>query len=72
MSLRFHFELFVGRVAELESLGVFADESPENLMEYRIYYDIQQVAYPGWWVFAVGLVLISGHGNDSGPNSPLL
>jgi hypothetical protein len=28
-------------------------------MEYRVYYDIQQVAYPGWWIFAVGLLFIS-------------
>src|SRR5262249_26377321 len=28
-------------------------------MEYRVYYDIQQVAYPGWWIFALGLLFIS-------------
>jgi hypothetical protein len=28
-------------------------------MEYRVYYDIQQVAYPGWWVFAIALFFIS-------------
>jgi hypothetical protein len=28
-------------------------------MEYRVYYDIQQVIYPAWWVMAVGLLIIS-------------
>jgi hypothetical protein len=28
-------------------------------MEYQVYYDIQHVAYPGWWIFAVGLLFIS-------------
>ena len=28
-------------------------------MEYQVAYDIQQVAYPGWWIFGVGLVFIS-------------
>jgi hypothetical protein len=25
-------------------------------MEYQVAYDIQQVTYPGWWIFVVGLV----------------
>jgi hypothetical protein len=28
-------------------------------MQYQVLYDIQQIAYPGWWIFGVGFVLIS-------------
>ncbi|MGH9970246.1 MAG: hypothetical protein ACREBG_20955 [Pyrinomonadaceae bacterium] len=28
-------------------------------MEYQIAYDIQQVAYPGWWIFGAGLFFIA-------------
>jgi hypothetical protein len=28
-------------------------------MDYQVTYDIQQVAYPGWWIFGVGLVFVS-------------
>ena len=28
-------------------------------MEYQVAYDIQQIAYHGWWIFGVGLVFIS-------------
>jgi hypothetical protein len=28
-------------------------------MEYQVTYDIQQVAYPSWWIFGVGLVFVS-------------
>ena len=28
-------------------------------MEYQVAYDIQQAAYPGWWIFGAGLVFIA-------------
>ena len=28
-------------------------------MGYQVYYDIQQVGYPGWWIFGVGAFFIS-------------
>ena len=28
-------------------------------MEYQVAYDIQNVMYPGWWIFAVGLLFFS-------------
>ena len=27
-------------------------------MQYQVVYDIQQVNYPGWWIFAVGFVFV--------------
>ena len=32
-------------------------------MNYQVVYDIQQVWYPGWWIFAVGILcLLTGLG----------
>jgi hypothetical protein len=28
-------------------------------MQYQVVYDIQQINYPGWWIFGVGLVFAS-------------
>jgi hypothetical protein len=28
-------------------------------MQYQVVYDIQQINYPGWWIFGVGLVFVS-------------
>ena len=27
-------------------------------MDYQVVYDIQQVWYPGWWIFGVGIVCL--------------